>query len=358
MVGIAGLAGSARREAGRWVRRATNGARLIAGVDAPPLYPTPRDLVWHRDRAELHRYRSDDRRTGPPILLVMSLVTRPYVFDLAPGYSFVETLLGEGFDVFGLDWGVPGPADAANTLETYTLDYLPDAVRAVCDVSGADDVTLIGYCMGGLLSVLSTAANDDLPVANLIALATPIDATGLEHFSHPLVRSGLPPEEVLDHDGNVPAATVLRSFQLQSPLGDVTQFVTLVDKLWDDRYVGQYQVMNRWLRDHIPFPGATFLQLHRDFNLANGIMEGTFHLGGQRLDLASIRCPFVHVVAERDEIVPLPAAAPLVGLVGSDDKEELRLRAGHVGLFVGKTAARTTVPFILDWLHRHSTSAG
>ena len=41
-------------------------------------------------------------------------------------------------------------------------------------------------------------------------------------------------------------------------------------------------------------------------------------------------------MAERDHIVPLAAAEPLPGLVGSQDAEELRLAAGHVGLVAGR----------------------
>jgi len=55
-----------------------------------------------------------------------------------------------------------------------------------------------------------------------------------------------------------------------------------------------------------------------------------------------------------DHIVPERSTAPLIDLVGSPDKHELRLAAGHIGLVVGKTAAKTTVPKIIDFLRRRS----
>jgi polyhydroxyalkanoate synthase len=64
--------------------------------------------------------------------------------------------------------------------------------------------------------------------------------------------------------------------------------------------------------------------------------------------------PFLTVRADRDHIVPPEATAPLIDLVGSPDKHELRLAAGHMGLVVGRTAARTTVPTIIDFLRRRS----
>ena len=44
----------------------------------------------------------------------------------------------------------------------------------------------------------------------------------------------------------------------------------------------------------------------------------------------------------------------MIDLVGSPDKHELALAAGHMGLVVGRTAAKTTVPTILDFLRRRS----
>ena len=58
--------------------------------------------------------------------------------------------------------------------------------------------------------------------------------------------------------------------------------------------------------------------------------------------------------ASRDHIVPDAATAPLIDLVGSADRHELCLDAGHMGLVVGRTAARTTVPTIIDFLRRRS----
>ena len=50
-----------------------------------------------------------------------------------------------------LDWGVPDELDADNDLERYVDGYLPRAVAAVRRESGSDEVTLAGYCLGGVL---------------------------------------------------------------------------------------------------------------------------------------------------------------------------------------------------------------
>ena len=63
------------RDVQRNVRRTRNGLRHLAGVGRPELGGSPADVIWKRHKVRLLRYRSDQRRLGPPVLLVMSLVT-------------------------------------------------------------------------------------------------------------------------------------------------------------------------------------------------------------------------------------------------------------------------------------------
>ena len=102
-----------------------------------------------------------------------------------------------------------------------------------------------------------------------------------------------------------------------------------------------------------PAARETVQMLVRD----NGMVTDRLTVGGDRVHLSDIRLPFLTVRADRDHIVPPAATAPLIDLVGSEDKHELRLDAGHMGLVVGRTAARTTVPTILDFLRRRSEPA-
>ena len=125
----ADLLSRVERDVQRAVRRSRNGLRYAAGTTRPKVGRTPKDVVWRRHKAELWRYRSDERRYRPPLVIVHSLVSRSYVLDLYPGNSAVEFFLRSGLDVFLLDWGVPDEADAGNTLEHYVDDGIPDGGR-------------------------------------------------------------------------------------------------------------------------------------------------------------------------------------------------------------------------------------
>jgi polyhydroxyalkanoate synthase subunit PhaC len=78
-----------RREVERNVLRARNGIKLAAGPSRPGVGLTPKDVIWRHGRCELWRYRNDEVRFGPPLLIVFSLVSRSYILDLTPGNSFI-----------------------------------------------------------------------------------------------------------------------------------------------------------------------------------------------------------------------------------------------------------------------------
>jgi polyhydroxyalkanoate synthase len=116
-------------------------------------------------------------------LIFLGLVSRSSIFDLHEEASFVPQLGDAGFDVYVLDWGEPGQADADRTISTYVSRYLPRAVRSLLRTSGAADLTMIGYCMGGNLALLAAAGHPQLPIRNLITVATPVDMQGSRRSS-------------------------------------------------------------------------------------------------------------------------------------------------------------------------------
>src|SRR5450432_3556964 len=75
---------------------------------------SPKTLVWTLNKAKLYRYVPvvpAEKRHRVPLLLVFALMNRPYILDLRPGHSFVEFMLQQGYDIYLLDWGTPGPED-------------------------------------------------------------------------------------------------------------------------------------------------------------------------------------------------------------------------------------------------------
>ena len=340
----------------RQALRARNGLAHLGGLERPAVARTPRDLVWRRETARLWRYRSDDRRHRTPILIVHSLVSKSYVLDLLPDNSMVRFLVGEGFDVFLLDWEPAGPADAENTLETYADGLIPLAITAACDEAAVAEVTLVGYCFGGVLVLLTAATRPDLPIRNLVTLTTPCDYRELGFMTNMFLEGRLDPGDVIDDTGLVPAGIMDAGFQSIKPTDQLVQPLNLWQQLWHAERAENFVALNGWSRDQVPFPGAAFRQTVDVLIRENALLSGEMPFNGGTARLGDIRRPYLNVFCEKDTIVPAPAAEPLVGLVGSRDATDLRLESGHVGLVAGRYAAEVARPAIADWIRRHSTN--
>jgi polyhydroxyalkanoate synthase len=345
------------RDVDRSLRRARNSLRYMAETRPTPVGCTPKEVVWRRDKARLYRYAGGASRFRTPVLLVYSLVCRSYILDLRPGNSMVEFLQKAGFDVFLLDWGVPDEVDAENTLETYCDEYLPLALQAACEASGAGEVTLVGYCLGGVLALLYAAGHADAPVRNLVTLATPIDFDEMGAMVA-LIREGrLNPEHLLDETGNVPADLQHNGFKMLVPTDQVVQYVNLWQNIWNDEFVEGYQAMAQWARDHVPFPGGVFRQLVELMVRGRTLARGSVPLGGREVRLADIRCRVLNVMAEQDTVVPLASTRPLRSLISRRRVRELRLPAGHIACVAGREANRRTLPRLTEWLAMNSDEA-
>ena len=352
----ANLIARVNRDVERSLLRARNGLRYVAGTHRPKLGATPKDVVWRRGRAQLWRYRRGPAvRYAPPVVIVHSLVSRSYILDLRPGSSMVEYLVNAGLDVFMLDWGVPDELDADNDLATYVDGYLPRALAAVRRETGCLEVTLAGYCLGGLMAALYAAGRDDAAVRNLVLMATPIDFDEMGSMVAALREGRLSAEDLIDATGNVPAEALYSGFYMLAPTTEIAQKATLLENLWNDQFVEGFQAMAQWSRDHVPFPGAIFRQLVDELVRNNVLMTGSIRLGDRKVNLADARGNVLNAMAERDSVVPPAAVEPIMDLIGDPARrEELRLPGGHVTFGTGRSAVKHTMPRLAGWIIEHS----
>jgi polyhydroxyalkanoate synthase len=344
------LLGAASRELARVRLRARNGVRHLAGTQQGHISATARTAVWRRNTVVLYRYESASRSTGVPILLVMSLVARPHVFDLRPGSSLVEDLLRAGFDVFLIDWGVPGPADAHNGLDTYCDEYLPRAVDAVLRESGAGEIAVLGYCLGALLSLVSVAGNPTMPVRSLVLLAAPLDLRLLGPMGMLLAQERFTPEQLLDETGNVPPSVIHAGFRMVTPTAPLTTYANLWQSLVDEEQLAAHNALIGWTNDHIPFPGRLFTEIV-DLCIRQGLLlAGQLPVGDRTVAIADLQCRVLNVIGDKDHLVTPEASARLPELIPNATLDHLVLPAGHAGLFVGRQARTRCVPSIVNWL--------
>ena len=343
-----------KREISRMRFRATNGLRHLSGDGFTPVAATPRTLVWSYDIVQLFRYDTIGPPSRDPILIVHSLVTRAHVFDLQPGSSLVEDFIRAGHPVYLLDWGVPGPTQSHNSLETYCDELIPWAVDEVLADAGRSSVDILGYCLGAILSALSAAGNVDVPVRNLVMLAPPIDFEPLGLAGNLLQDGRLDPEDLMDETGNVPASLLITSFRLAQPTLDVTTAANYWQALPDQHALGSHLAILGWSANHIPFPGTAFRQVVDLFVRERALERGVVPLKGGEVHLADLKARVLCVTGERDSLVPPESSAGLEQAMPGVRVDRISVNAGHAGLFVGRSARTGAVPKILMWLEEAS----
>jgi polyhydroxyalkanoate synthase len=318
---------------------------------------TPKEVIWTKNKAKLYHYAPNTEKKYPvPILMIYALINRPYILDLVPGNSFIEYLIGEGFDVYLLDWGIPGDEDKDMDVEHYVLDYMPRAVKKVLKASGAEELTLFGYCMGGTLSAMYASLFPE-HLKNLILLTTPVsfprDEIGL--FSLFTSEKYLNPDLMADAFGNIPSETVDTGMQMLKPVTNyVGTYVNMWERIFDEKPMETWLAMNKWVNDGTPFPGAAFKTWIRDFYQQDKLAKGELRLRGRPVDLSSIEAPLLNIAGEKDHICTLPQAEATMDLVSSEDKEFFVLDAGHVGLMTGRGAKKGLWPKVSSWLAERS----
>ena len=321
-----------------------------------PIATTPRQAIWTLNKATLYRYTPvvpAEERHPVPLLLVFALMNRASILDLRPGSSFVEWMLQRGYDVYLLDWGAPGPEDSELGFDDYVLEYMPRAIRKIKAVSGSESVSLLGWCLGALLSTMYAALRPDDGLKNLILLTAPLDFTHKESIA--LAR--MTDEQYLNEDlvlrayVNMPGEMIDFGARMLKPVENfVGSYLRLIENLDKPKVVDSWHAMNTWVNDGIPMAARTYRQLINEFYRQNRLMNGTLALRGEKVDLGRLVADLLVVIAEDDHITPPCQSETLLDKAGSADKQVLRVSGGHIGIMAGSGAVKSTWPKLDAWL--------
>ena len=329
----------------------------IITTDAEPeVGQTPKEVIWTKNKAKLYRYQPALKKTNKvPILMIYALINKPYILDLYPGNSLIEHLTNKGHDVYLLDWGTPGYEDHNMKLDDYIVDYIPRAVKKVLNTSNAKEITLFGYCMGGTMTAIFTALYPQLPIRNLVLMTSPIDFGDAGLYSNWLDKRYFQLDKLVDTLGNIPFEMIDFGNKLLNPISNVVgPYVSLADRAENENFVLNWKLMQKWLNDGIPFPGASYKQWIRDFYQDNKLIKDQLEVRGRKVELANINCNLLNISATRDNIALPHQIAPLNDKVSSKNKTLHSVEAGHVSVVAGRKAINEIHPYIENWITENS----
>lgn len=311
----------------------------------------PATTVAEAPHRRLTRYDRSTPATAPrPVLLVPPLAVSTRCFDLRPGQSLAAHLVERGHATYLLDYGDITFADRAMGFEAWMDDILPKAIAAVLDDHAhhgdADGVDLVGWSLGGTISLLTLAAHPDLPVHSLTAFGTPID-----YHRIPAVRPLIAADRLLGSRavtaptaalGGVPRHLVRATYRAMAPKRELTKAVHLAKNILDPEALARTSAIDDFIGEMPGYPGRAYHQIHTRLMVRNELAAGTVHLGRDRsVDLGDIRSRVLFVGSVSDNIADGPAVE-----AGTRVVPGARYAAAdglsHLGLVAGPKAPATS----------------
>lgn len=313
---------------------------------------TPRQALWKRNKATLWYYPAPVKKYHTPLYLVYSLVNKPTILDLLPNRSLIGALTNAGYDVYLIDFGVPGYEDGNMTIDDYILKYIQPGARVALKHSNSNDISVMGFCLGGTLAAIyATIASE--PIKNLILFVTPIDFSYFPKFN--LLHQAIMDETIdvsplIDALGIIPAAFMNYGVRLITSPVYISPYLSLLEKGHNKDYVEKWSLFNQWTKDHIAFPGAALKQIIQDLIISNKLVNRKLTIGGEPARMEQISANLLVIASTNDELVPIEQALPIIDLTGSEDKKLIQLPNGHTGLATGAGLPSN----LFQWLARRS----
>lgn len=336
--------------------------RIVRGGLAD-LRPLPTAIVDEGPQRTVRRYLAarpgersavPARELAPPVLLVPPLAAPALCFDLRRGCSLAEHLLATGRDPYVVDYGPIAYGDRNLGLEHWVGEVIPRAIEAVSADAGGADVQVVGWCLGGIMSLLAVAGGAQ-PVRSVAAIASPFDVMQVPMVAplRPLANVAGGGLGTLAYKllGGAPAPLVKRMYRLAGFDKYVMKPLTLAANLDDRDFLAQIEAVDAFMANMLAYPGRTFGQIYHRFLRRNDLADGRIELGGRALDLADVRVPVLSIAGEGDGIAPRNAVHHVAELL--PNAPEVRLASapgGHLGVLTGRAARRTTWLQLDDFL--------
>ena len=326
---------------------------------------TPADEVFQIDKVRVLKYYplTDKKSKVPPVLISYGLFGRQTMIDLQEDRSLVRNLLGEGIEVYVVDWGTPTRADQYITLDDLINDYLRSCVEFVISQNSGEPITMFGICEGGTFSVALAAKRPEL-FAGLALAITPVDFEGNpdefwrgEGFLNSWI-SNLNEDDVdllIDTHGMLPGAMTGAVFSSLTPVTSMTKYNLGLTKMdGNEAAMLNFLRMEKWIADRPDHPGEAARQWLNLLYRENQLVKGEFCLSGEKVDLSNIKCPVLNIYALKDHIVPASCTRALGEHLSDDQYEEIGFPGGHVGVFVSGKAQGVVAGGLVKWMEQQT----
>jgi polyhydroxyalkanoate synthase len=264
----------------------------------------------------------DHGGTGPPSVLVPSLINPPHILDMDRDTSLAEAVTRMGRRVLLLDWG-PSRDRAEASVSEHVAGLLAPLLREL-----GEPAALVGYCLGGTMAI---AAASLVECERVATLAAPWN------FALYPERSRAALQDMWRHSQTaaqalqaLPMEVLQAAFWSLDPERTVRKFASFSTLDPDSAQARRFVALEDWANEgeSLPYPAAR--ELIEDLFGHDRSGSGQWTIGGTPVT-DHLAVPLLNVLASDDRIAP-PATAPA--------GEAVAIASGHVGMIVGSARAR------------------
>ncbi|WP_432767393.1 class I poly(R)-hydroxyalkanoic acid synthase [Roseateles cavernae] len=250
-----------------------------------------------------------------PLLMVPPCINKYYILDLQPENSLIRYAVEQGHRVFVLSWRNPDESCKSWTWDDYIEQAAIKAISVVQEISGAETIDTLGFCVGG--TILSTAlavlaARGEQPAASVTLLTTLIDFSSNGILDLFVDEGSVQLREMTIGPASPKGPGLLKGQELATTFS----FLRPNDLVWN-YVVGNYLKgeapppfdLLYWNGDSTNLPGPMYCWYLRHTYLQNELrIPGRLSVCGEKLDLGLIEAPVYIYGSREDHIVPWDSA--------------------------------------------------
>lgn len=301
---------------------------------------TPGQVVHENALMQLIQYAPVTAEVAKrPLVMVPPCINKYYILDLQPENSFVRYALEQGHTVFMVSWRNVGPEQGGHTWDDYLEMGVLEALRTAREITGADRVNALGFCVGGTLlgtSLAVLAARGEDLVESVTYLTTMLDFSETGQIGLFVDQASVARREAtLGRGGILPGAELATVFSSLRANDLIWPYV--VNNYLKGGKPAAFDLLY-WNADSTNLPGPMVCTYLRDTYLENNLrVPGATSSLGVPVDLGRIERPSFIVATREDHIVPWRSAYRSLGLLGGE-KTFVLGASGHVAGVINPAA--------------------
>jgi polyhydroxyalkanoate synthase len=302
---------------------------------------TPGSVVFENELMQLIQYDSTTPTVAQrPLVMVPPCINKYYILDLQPENSFVRHAVASGHTVFMVSWRNAGPQQGGLGWDDYLETGIFTAFRVAREITGADKVNALGFCVGGTLlgaALAVLAAKKQDAVASVTFLATMLDFAEPGQIGLFVDEASVALREATIGKGGLLPGSDL-AFMFSSLRANDLVWPYVVNNYLLGESPAAFDLLY-WNADSTNLPGPMSCYYLRNTYLTNRLREpGALVNCGVPVDLGRVSLPVFVLATREDHIVPWRSAYRTLGLLGGADKTFVLGASGHVAGVVNPPA--------------------